>query len=109
MSKYVLLFKGEIKQTPYQLSKKIGNLSEKSTDNVMRELINLGLVVKEGNYYKVVCGNNEITKDYFVKFMREKFQRYTPYLKLQRLNQENITIGQIEKYLKIHLKVIISK
>ena len=41
-----LLFKGEIKQTPYQLSKKIGNLSEKSTDNVMRELINLGLVVK---------------------------------------------------------------
>ena len=95
-----LLFKGEIKQTPYQLSKKIGNLSEKSTDNVMRELINLGLVVKEGNYYKVVCGNNEITKDYFVKFMREKFQRYTPYLKLQRLNQENITIGQIEKIFK---------
>ncbi|TYQ15215.1 UNVERIFIED_CONTAM: putative endonuclease distantly related to archaeal Holliday junction resolvase [Acetivibrio alkalicellulosi] len=74
-------------------------ISEKSIDNILRELINFGLISKEGESLKVNCSKSEVSKEYFIRYLQTKFERYTPFLKIKGM-RDTTSVAQIEKILQ---------
>ena len=67
--------------------------------NILIELRNLAIIQKSSDYYSV---NNEIelTKQGFIDYITNKFQNYTPYIKLKKLNKSKITKTDVIQVLK---------
>jgi hypothetical protein len=72
----------------------------RTIDNILRELRSIGLVRKVGDNFQLSHLEIPITEDGFKKYISEKFIRYTPYLKLQKIENKNIGISEIVRTLK---------
>lgn len=69
-------------------------------ENILLELRNFGLIQKNDEFYSIAKNNIEISNEGFVSFITQKFQNYTPYLVLKKMNLESITKDDITKVLK---------
>jgi len=69
-------------------------------ENILIELRNFGLIQKNDEFYSISKSNVEISNDGFVTFITQKFQNYTPYLFLKKMNLDSITKDDIAKVLK---------
>jgi len=69
-------------------------------ENILIELRNFGLVQKNDEFYSISKSNIEISNEGFVSFITQKFQNYTPYLVLKKMNLDSITKDDITKVLK---------
>lgn len=69
-------------------------------ENILIELRNFGLVQKNEEFYSIAKSNIEISNEGFISFITQKFQNYTPYLVLKKMNLEAITKDEITKVLK---------
>ena len=104
-----LAFKGKTHMTLNEVTEIQIKKNANSTLNVLRELINLGLLYKRGENYYVSCEENNINRDYFVEAVKAKFVYYTPIMKLKKYSN-GFTTSQITKELKMIFKgVDISK
>lgn len=67
--------------------------------NILIELRNLGIIQKSGDYYSI---NKDIvlSRQGFVDYITNKFQNYTPYIKLKKLNKNKITKTDVIQVLK---------
>ena len=107
--KVFLEFKGKTRMTLNEVTELQVKKNANSTLNVLRELINLGLLYKRGEEYYVSCDENNINRDYFVEAVKAKFVYYTPIMKLKKYSN-GFTTSQVIKELKIIFKgVDISK
>ena len=107
--KVFLGFKGKTRMTLNEVTELQIKKNANSTLNVLRELINLGLLYKRGEEYHVSCDENNINRDYFVEAVKAKFIYYTPIMKLKKYSN-GFTTSQIIKELKTIFKgVDISK
>ncbi|MNW54319.1 hypothetical protein D3C74_319150 [compost metagenome] len=94
--KMFLSFSKKSKMTLQEITNMFGNTrSENSNLNILRELINLGLVSKNGIYYNCKSKKEDIHKQYFVNFIRGKFLYYTPYIKLKNTERSISSYSQI--------------
>lgn len=99
--KMFLSFAKKNKMTLQEITNIVGNTrSENSNLNILRELINLGLVSKNGAYYNCKCSKEDINKQYFIEFTRGKFFSYTPYIKLKNHQRPIISYSQIASLLR---------
>lgn len=107
--KVFLAFKGKTHMTLNEVTELQIKKNANSTLNVLRELINLGLLCKRGGEYYVSCDESDICRNYFVEAVKAKFVYYTPIMKLKKYNN-GFTTNQVIKELKIIFKgVDISK
>jgi len=110
---YILRQRARVCFTVYKLFKvqKKYNLEELRTlhprhpgigtlDNNLRELINLGLIRKVGEYFQISQQGINASEDDFREYMSKKFERYTPYLKLSNSENKEIGIPEIVSTLK---------
>lgn len=67
--------------------------------NILIELRSIGIVQKNGEYFSVIP-DVKINEESFKQYVREKFQNYTPFLKLKKLKQNVISKEQVVKILK---------
>ncbi len=105
--KVFLSFAIKNEMTLEELTNMLNNTrTENSNLNILRELINLGLVSKKGFYYSVKCKTEEINKQYFIKFIRAKFAYYTPYIKLNNIGISITSFTQLINLLKDTFKGI---
>ncbi len=81
--------------------KKIGILT---LENILIELRNFGIVQKNEEYYAISKDNIEISNEGFINYATEKFQNYTPYLALKKLDLIAITKDDVIKVLKSTFK-----
>jgi len=72
----------------------------RTLDNNLRELRNLGLIRKVGEYFQISQMGISANEDDFREYMSKKFERYTPYLKLSNLENNQIGIPEIVVTLK---------
>jgi hypothetical protein len=72
----------------------------RTLDNILRELRSVGLIRKVGDYFQLSDPNIPVTEDGFRKYISNKFLRYTPYLKLQEIENREISITEIISTLK---------
>jgi hypothetical protein len=72
----------------------------RTLDNNLRELRNLGLIRKVGEYFQLGQLGISANEDDFREHMSKKFERYTPYLKLSNLENKEIGISEIVFTLK---------
>ena len=72
----------------------------RTLDNILRELRSIGLIQKAGDYFQLSHTEISATEDGFRKYISEKFTRYTPYLKLHKIENKNIGIPEIVSTLK---------
>ncbi len=81
-------------------------ISEKSLNNILLELRSLGLIKKsiEGGFFSLTEKVTEVTKDFFVKYISDKFLNYTPYLELLKIDKSKISTTDIVKILKTVFK-----
>ncbi|MCY9695002.1 hypothetical protein, partial [Paenibacillus alginolyticus] len=99
--KMFLSFSKKSKMTLQEITNLFGNTrSENSNLNILRELINLGLVSKSGIYFNCKCKKEDINKQYFVNFIRSKFLFYTPYIKLKGTERSASSYSQITSLLQ---------
>ena len=76
-------------------------LTKQYIDNILRELINLGIIRKSiDNYYYISNPDININEHGFKTYLHKKFQNYTPYMKLKESNLEKITLDNIVDILK---------
>ena len=107
--KVFLAFKGKTHMTLSEVTELQIKKNANSTLNVLRELINLGLLYKRGEHYYVSCEQSNINRDYFIEAVKAKFIYYTPIMKLKKYSN-GFTTGQVIKELKMIFKgVDISK
>lgn len=59
-----------------------GRYTEKTLYNILRQLLDVGLISKNNTTYQINKNIESIDKSSYVEFLQKKFQRYTPYLKL---------------------------
>jgi len=78
-------------------------ISQETLNNILIELKNIGLISKTGEAVSIPDGI-EITKQGFVDFITSKFQNYTPYLALKKLQQSKISKDDIINILKMIFK-----
>ncbi|WP_259016796.1 ATP-binding protein [Emticicia fluvialis] len=74
-------------------------IGEEALYNIMIELRNIGLIQKELEYYGISKGI-EISREGFIKYITKKFQNYTPYLILKKLDNTRINKDIIIQVLK---------
>lgn len=72
----------------------------RTLDNILRELRSVGLMRKEGDYFQISQPGIPATEDNFKEYMSHKLERYTPYLKLSKLEPKKIGISEIVFTLK---------
>lgn len=107
--KVFLGFKGKNRMTLNEVTALQIKKNANSTLNVLRELINLGLLYKRGEEYCISCDENSINKKYFIEKVSAKFAYYTPIMKLKKYNN-GFTTSQVIKELRAIFKgVDISK
>ena len=100
---FLLFTPGKKESSSSLLDKHSKDIGAETLNNILTELRNLGFVKKEGEYYYLHDGllNNE---DSFVSFITDKFQNYTPYIELEKLNLKRITktdvIGVMKRIFK---------
>lgn len=77
-------------------------ISEKAILNILLELRSLGLLKKQkGNdIFEVTDKVTEVSKEFFQKYITQKFENYTPYIELQKFNTAKITTDDIKDILK---------
>lgn len=107
--KVFLGFKGKNRMTLNEVTALQTKKNANSTLNVLRELINVGLLYKRGEEYCISCDENSISKDYFIENVRAKFSYYTPIIKLKKYNNGFTTNQIIEELRAIFRGVDISK
>lgn len=99
-----LLFKDTVsKFSLEQLVEKFPRKIEKTTlENILIELRSIGLINKIENdeLYKVANNSISVNSKSFFLFVQNKFDNYTPYQKIIRLNSKSITKDDIIKILK---------
>lgn len=86
-----------------QLVEKFPRKIEKTTlENILIELRSIGLINKIENdeLYKVANNSISVNSKSFFLFVQNKFDNYTPYQKIIRLNSKSITKDDIIKILK---------
>lgn len=87
---FLLFEDSEKKETLNSLLNKYSKgIGEETLNNILIELRNIGLVQKEFENYKILRGV-DISRDGFIKYITDKFQNYTPYLMLKKLNVTRI-------------------
>lgn len=95
-----LLFETRKKETLESLLiKHPKGISQETLNNILIELKNIGLINKIGETV-FIPENNEISKDGFINFITSKFQNYTPYQELKKLQQTKISKIDIINTLK---------
>ena len=72
----------------------------RTLDNTLRELRSVGLIRKVGDYFQISQPGMSANEDDFREYMSKKFERYTPYLKLNNLENKEIGISEIVFTLK---------
>ena len=77
-------------------------ISEKAISNILLELRSLGLLKKQKgiDIYEVTDKVTEVSKEFFQNYITQKFENYTPYIVLQKLNKAKITTDDIKDVLK---------
>lgn len=77
-------------------------ISEKAILNILLELRSFGLLKKQKgiDIFEVTDKVTEITKEFFQNYITQKFENYTPYIELQKLNKAKITTDDIKDVLK---------
>jgi len=96
------LFKNQKKLNLNQLKELYPRQAKIQTlDNILRELRSVGLIRKVGDYFQIGQPEIAVTEDNFKKYISEKFETYTPYLKLSNLGRnKEIGISEIVSTLK---------
>lgn len=97
-----LLFKDSAEPQTIEtiLKKHIKSIGKTSLENILIELRNFGLIKKNDDFYSVAKKEIEITENGFITFITHKFQNYTPYLELKKMNLNSITKDDITTVLK---------
>jgi len=72
----------------------------RTLDNILRELRSVGLIRKVGDYFRLSHPDIPVTEDGFREYISKKLLRYTPYLKLQEIENKEIGISEIVCTLK---------
>lgn len=77
-------------------------ISEKAISNILLELRSLGLLKKQKgiDIFEVTDRVTEVSKEFFQNYITQKFENYTPYIELQKLNKAKITTDDIKDVLK---------
>ncbi|MBN2777520.1 MAG: restriction endonuclease [Bacteroidales bacterium] len=77
-------------------------ISEKAISNILLELRSLGLLKKQKgiDIFEVTDKVTEVSKEFFQKYITQKFENYTPYIELQKLSKAKITTDDIKDVLK---------
>lgn len=77
-------------------------ISEKAILNILLELRSLGLLRKQKgiDIFELTDKVSEVSKKFFQDYISQKFENYTPYLELQKLNKAKITTDDIKDTLK---------
>ena len=95
-----LLFDSGKKETIESLllkhSKPIG---QETLNNILIELRNIGIVQKEDESY-FITKNIEASKDGFIRYITNKFENYTPYISIKKLNLTKIAKSDVIQVLK---------
>lgn len=100
---FLLFSPNDIETLDSLLEKHPKGISGETLYNILIELRNLGIVQKNGDSYST---NNNIdqNKDGFTDFITNKFQNYTPYIKLRNLNKNKIAKTDVIQILKSTFK-----
>ena len=96
---FLLFSQGKRQSIEKLLEKHSKEIGLETLNNILIELRNLGIIQKEEETY-FVNRDIEISKKGFVDFITLKFQNYTPYLALVKLNQHSISKGDVIAVLK---------
>lgn len=101
-----LLFKNKSKSYAVQdlLNSHPKNIGKSTLENILIELINLGVIIKISEFYKISNPNISITEDGLKSFITKRFENYTPYKLLQIDKSHAITKESIVKVLKATFK-----
>lgn len=77
-------------------------ISEKAISNILLELRSLGLVRKQKGIeiFEVTEKVTSVSKEFFQSYITEKFENYTPYIELLKLNKSKISTDDIKDVLK---------
>ncbi|AZS13978.1 restriction endonuclease [Paenibacillus lutimineralis] len=73
----------------------VGRYTDKTLYNILRQLLDIGLLTKEETAYRVNKNIESVDKTEFIDYLSKKFERYTPYLKLVSSTDEVNSIQQI--------------
>ncbi len=86
-------------------------INKATLENVLIELRNIGLVKKIDNtdQYKIAIVGLETSEMGLKKFIQEKFKRYSPYIKLTRIDNRRITVEDVLQALKDVFKGFVFK
>ena len=81
-------------------------ISEKAILNILLELRSLGLVrkLKGIDVFEVTEKVTSVSKEFFQSYITQKFENYTPYIELLKLNKSKISTDDIKDVLKIIFK-----
>ncbi len=77
-------------------------ISEKAILNILLELRSIGLIrkIKGENTFEITEKVTSVNKDFFEEYITKKFQNYTPYLELLKLDKVSINIDDLKIVLK---------
>ena len=97
-----LLFKSSYTNETLEslLEKHPKDIGTATLENILIELRNFGLVQKNDEFFSIAKSNLDITYDGFIDFITQKFQNYTPYLALKKMNLLTISKDDIAQVLK---------
>ena len=97
-----LLFENSTKKETVEslLAKHSKDIGRTTLENILIELRNFGLVQKNDEYYSIAKKGIDLSNEGFIKYTTEKFQNYTPYLILKKLNLPKISKDDVVKVLK---------
>lgn len=95
------LFENNTHYTAEGLIKNYNNkISKGSMINILRELINLGLIAKDKEEYALNTTINGDTEEWLSNYMNNKLKMYLPFIKLQELKDEPIEFDELINILK---------
>ena len=77
------------------IEKAPNSINEKSCDNLMRELRNIGLIQFKNGKYFLKDNNFNITESDFKHYLKDKLQNHSFYLDLQKIQDKEITLDDI--------------
>jgi hypothetical protein len=81
-------------------------ISENSILNILTELRSIGLIKKQkgADTFKITEKVNEVSKDFFKKYITKRFENYTPYIELMKLEKSSIDTNDIKVVLETIFK-----